>query len=622
MSDLEIVKRRILEHVPLAALLGEKITITARGGTRVACCPFHPEKTPSFYVYDDHYHCFGCRKHGDAIDYVRLEHGLSFVDALKFLAEKYGIEAPELARGADDRERYNKEAVYYKAMIEAQEYFAKNLAGPRGAQAREYLASRGFSSEKVLEYRFGLSFDDNSELTQRLIKSGFKHEELIACSLSDRSQRSGGYYDFFRNRVMVPICDGHGRIIAFAGRTMGDEQPKYRNSRETPIFTKKSVLFGLHAARAAMRGSGRDQGYAILVEGYMGTMQCWNYGFPQTVACMGTALGVAHLRQIAQTTRQIYLIFDGDAAGRSASLNTVKHALQVSGLSIKVVLLPKGEDPDDFLRARGAEPLRDLIDQATDLLDYAITTKLSGTEGLAVAELMEQDFVPWLRTIDNQFNYSFLVSKLSKLTGIPFSAIDRLVHSRSTTASAAALSAAPTPGGAPAVAVPVEPVHLANLVMPSFHSPQFELLGHLYFAAPGEVDATIARHLLHHEVEFDEAFLALGTRMIESLANGNGSPSCETDAAWMLGLHPQLFDFIDLLKQHAAAFRELDRNLQLLRLSRILKLKKLEESRAVLKAALLPYESQRITPEDMHRILTSISQINAEIKSLEKVDKL
>ena len=618
MSDTDIVKRRILERVPLADLLAEKIAITSRAGHKVACCPFHPEKTPSFYIYDDHYHCYGCQKHGDAIEYVRHEQGLGFVEALKFLAEKYGIEVPELNRRGDEYQRHSNEAVYYKAMMEAQQYFAANLAGPAGAAGREYLESRGFNPEKIVEYRFGLSLDDIGDLARRLTKSGFKPDDLTTCSLIDRSQRSNNYYDFFRNRVMVPICDGHGRIIAFGGRTMGDDKSKYKNSRETPIFDKKSVLFGLHAARESMRGSGRGLGHAIIVEGYMDTLQLWNYGFTQAVACMGTALGAAHLRQIAQITRQIYLIFDGDGAGRQANLRTVKSALQVSGLTIKVVLLPNGTDPDTFLRAHGAEALRELMTGSRDLLDHAITTTLADTQGLAVADLIEKDFVPWLRSVDNRVNYTFLATRLAQLTGIPFAMIDRLVEDQSVMRPAPVTA----PARAGAMGSPLEPqAESAPWVMPSFCSPQFELLGHLYYAKPGEVDAVVARHLMNHEMELDEPLMALGLRMLDCLTQNQASPCSQPDPSWLLGLHPQTFDIIDKFKERLAAFADLDRNQQMLRLSRLLKLKKLENTRASLKSALSPYENQRFSPEDIHRILSSISQINVEIKTLEKVDK-
>ena len=615
MSDTDIVKRRILERVPLADLLAEKIAITTHAGRKMACCPFHPEKTPSFHIYDDHFHCYGCQKHGDAIEYVRHEFGLSFIDALKFLAEKYGIEIPELTRRDHQRERHTNEAVLYKAMIEAQNFFAANLASPAGAKARSYLEGRGFSQEKIVQYRFGLSLDENAELTRHLTKANIKPDDMVICSLADRSQRSNGFYDFFRNRVMVPICDRSGRIIAFGGRTMGDDPAKYKNSRETPIFDKSSTLYGLHEARDEMR----RRGHAMIVEGYMDTLQLWNHDFSEAVACMGTALGVPHLRQISQITRQIYLIFDGDRAGKQASLRTVKSALQVPGLTVKVVLLPDGTDPDSFLRAGGPEALRELMSKARDLLDHAITTALTNTQGLAVADLLAKDFVPWLRTIDNAVNYTFLTSRLAQLTGIPFAQIDRLVTDQTAPQSSASL---PRSGAVAAAPVAVEqPTEIAPLIMPSVYSPQFEMLGHLFYAKPGEVDASIARHLLNHEMELDEPLMALGLRMVEFLMQDQGSPSAQTDPSWMLGLHHELPDLMQVFKERAAAFAELDRNKQLLRLSRVLKLKKLENTRSSLKAALSPYDNFKLSDDEMRRILGSISQVNQEIKKLEKVDK-
>ena len=506
-------------------------------------------------------------------------------------------------------------------MNEAQQQFAQNLAGPQGVQAREYLAQRGFSPEKILEYRFGWSLDDNASLTQHLIKDGFRHEELVACSLSNQSRQGNSHYDFFRNRVMLPICDGRGRIIAFADRTLGSEQPKYRNSRETFLFNKSSLLFGLHAARTAIREKGPADGYAIIVEGYMGALQCWNFGFPQTVACMGTALSVAHLRQIAQITRQIYLIFDGDGAGHRANLNTVKSALQIPGLSIRVVLLPGGEDPDDFLRAKGAEPLRALMEEATDLLDYAITTRLVGVHGLGVAELIENEFVPWLRSIENPFHLVVLIKRLAELTGIPYAVVERLVQGTYTTPGDNPLPRRRNDSDPNPLVQRLAPQAKQNArIMPSFHSPQFALLGNMYFASPDDIDINLACHLLQHEIEYDDAFLALGMCMINHLAEGNGSVGSKQDPAWMSGLHHDFSDFMEVLKQHADAFKNIDHNRQLLNLSRLIKIKKLEKSRADLKDALLLHEGPGANRDGMLHILTAIREINAEIKNLEKID--
>ena len=303
--SIDIAKRRILERVSLKDLLSEKISFQNRAGRPVGLCPFHNEKSGSFTLYDDHYYCFGCQARGDAIEYVRQTEGLGYIDSLKYLAQKYTIDVPELEESQKHKFQKNHEAQLFKLLRDAHEFFIGNLKSARGQTASRYLEGRGYSKEQIEEYKFGLSPDQPFALIQYLLKKGYSIKDMIESSVASPSKRDGKAYDFFRHRLIIPIYDKYGRVIAFGGRTMGNDPAKYKNSRETPLFDKSLVLYGFQTARTEMRQKKR----AIVAEGYMDVLQLWNFGFKESVACLGTALTLAQLRQISNSTGVVYLLF-------------------------------------------------------------------------------------------------------------------------------------------------------------------------------------------------------------------------------------------------------------------------------------------------------------------------
>ena len=419
----EIAKQRILQRVPLSDLIGEKVRLKQKGGRYSGCCPFHDDASPSFYIFDDHYYCFGCHARGDAITFVREQQGLSFIEALRFLAQKYGIEAPELENPSQDRAQRQSEASLYKICAASLQIFQTQLQSQDGAIARDYLINSGFQPDFIEKHQFGLSSKDPQHLVQHLLRQGFQVSDLITSSVANSSQYDKRAYDFFTARLMIPIYDLYGRVVAFGGRTLGDEQPKYKNSRETPLFDKSHVLYGLHIARDSIRKQRR----AIVCEGYMDVLQLWQGGTSYSVACLGTALTIHHLRRLASLTPRVFLIFDGDRAGRAATLRTVSLALEVPQTEFKVVILPANHDPDTFIRAHGAQALEELLGTAQNLLEFAIQARISETHELGIPDLISKEFVPWLLSIPDSIKRNYLAHKIADLTGVETIQIDQTI---------------------------------------------------------------------------------------------------------------------------------------------------------------------------------------------------
>jgi len=336
-------------RVTLSTLIGRTVKVTRAGREYKACCPFHNEKTPSFTINDEKgfYHCFGCSAHGDAIRWMTDQRGLSFMDAVKELAAEAGMEVP----AADPRAaKKAEEAASLRDVVQgAANWFTQQLDSSNGAPARDYLTKRGISDPTRRAFGFGLAPDSRSALkealkkfpTARLAKSG------VLFAVEDKEP-----YDRFRGRLMNPIRDARGRVIAFGGRILGDGEPKYLNSPDTPLFDKGRVLYNIDKASPASRQTNR----IIVVEGYMDVIALAEAGIADAVAPLGTALTEAQLGLIWRMVPVPVLCFDGDAAGQKAAMRAAMRALPLlrPGFSLAFATLPAGQDPDDIVRARGA----------------------------------------------------------------------------------------------------------------------------------------------------------------------------------------------------------------------------------------------------------------------------
>jgi DNA primase len=349
----------------LSSLVGRSVKLQRAGNEFKACCPFHNEKTPSFYVNDEKgfYHCFGCQAHGDAIRWLTDQRGLPFMDAVKELADQAGMEVP--APDPRSQERAERAAGLHEVMEAAAAWFAEQLDGVEGGAAREYLERRGIRPETRAGFGFGFAPDSRGKLKAALKQFG--NDKLIEAGLLIKPEEDREPYDRFRGRLMFPIRDARGRCIAFSGRIVGEGEPKYLNSPDTPLFDKGRSLFNLHRAGPASRASRR----AIVVEGQMDVVALDQAGIAEAVAPLGTALTETQLALLWKLSPAPLMCFDGDSAGQKAAVRAALRALPhvAPGRSLAFVTLPPGQDPDDLIKSGGRAAFDALLEAPEPLVD-------------------------------------------------------------------------------------------------------------------------------------------------------------------------------------------------------------------------------------------------------------
>src|SRR4051794_12601211 len=366
-------------RIPLGSLVGKHVRLIRRGRELAGLCPFHHEKTPSFYVVEDKgfFHCFGCGAHGDAVGYLMRAENLDFIEAIERLAAEAGLAVPQ--QTPQERERAQRQKTLLEALAAAANFYEARLWSPAGARAREYLAARGLDEETIRRFRLGWAPEDRQVLRRAL--SGEFPEALLLEGGLLRQPETGEPYDYFRGRVLFPIGDRAGRVIAFGGRTMGDNQPKYLNSPDTPLFEKGRVLYAWAAARAnAARGvEGEAPPPAIVVEGYMDVIALHRAGFATAVAPLGTALTETQLHELWRLSPEPVLCFDGDTAGQRAALRALHRALPLlqPGRSLRFATLPPGEDPDSLIRTRGRPGFGEVLAGARPLSEMLWQSELA-----------------------------------------------------------------------------------------------------------------------------------------------------------------------------------------------------------------------------------------------------
>lgn len=349
-------------RTPLPALIGRKTRLVRSGRNWKACCPFHGEKTPSFYVYDDHFHCFGCGAHGDAIAFVMRAEGASFPEAVERLASEAGLDVPKPTPEAAAREKRARDL--HGVLEAAAAAFARRLRLPEGAEGLAYLRRRGLSDETIAKFGLGWSGGGRGAIAADLKAEGITPEQLAEAGLM-REREEGGFSDLFFNRVMFPIRDRRGRMISFGGRILGDGQPKYVNGPETALFRKRQSLYGLDLAReGAFRG-----GMLVAVEGYMDVIALHQAGFGAAVAPLGTALTQEQMEELWRLSPEPVLCFDGDAAGARAAARAAEAALPLltTERSLRLATLPPGEDPDTLIVKGGPAAFQAVLDAARPL---------------------------------------------------------------------------------------------------------------------------------------------------------------------------------------------------------------------------------------------------------------
>ena len=356
--------------VQLSDLIGRKITLKKRGRDFVACCPFHHEKTPSFSVSDIKgiYHCFGCGKSGNIFTFVMEMERLNFKEAVEYIGNLYCIPLPKIEKKKiEKKEEIDEIDLIYKINEESCKFFEKNLFEFYGKPALIYAEKRGLKINHIKQFRLGYAMNDYSALLNHLKSLGYNEKIIEKSGVIAKSDR-GTYYDKFRNRLMFPVIDKKGKVVAFTGRILDDGMPKYMNSPETKIYKKGYTLFNYFFARKTIF----SEDYAILVEGNMDAISLFINGVENVVAPMGTGITENQIQELWKTTNNIFVCLDGDSAGQKASIRLSKLVLPLIkiGKNIKFVFLPKNIDPDDFIKKYGKTEFDNLLKNAISLSDY------------------------------------------------------------------------------------------------------------------------------------------------------------------------------------------------------------------------------------------------------------
>ncbi len=431
----------LLARTDIVEVIDERVPLRKAGRNYTACCPFHNEKTPSFSVSPDKqfYYCFGCGASGSAIGFLMDYAKLGFVDAVHELAGHAGLEVPDDGQ-PDRRQQFNG---IYTLLEQAAAYYARQLREHAAApNAVAYLKQRGLSGEIAAEYGLGFAPPGWDNLNHHL--SGHPPGELLAAGLVIERD-GGGHYDRFRDRIMYPIHDQRGRVIGFGGRSIGDAEPKYLNSPETPVFHKGRELYGLYQARK----SGADLARMLVVEGYMDVLALAQYGVRNVIATLGTATTGEHLERLFRISTDIVFCFDGDRAGRSAAWRALENSLPLlqSGRQVYFLFLPEGEDPDSLVRGRGADFFTEHrhLTALGDFLFEHLSADLSVASLDGRARLTDR-LVPLLKRMPEGAYRHLLSARLAQLSQLPAADINALLDGASRPPTPASPASRSRPG--------------------------------------------------------------------------------------------------------------------------------------------------------------------------------
>ncbi|MDA2913078.1 DNA primase [Acidobacteriia bacterium AH_259_A11_L15] len=377
MAEPGSIAERVKQQADIVRLVGDYVRLKKSGQNFLGLCPFHSEKTPSFAVHPvkQIYHCFGCGTGGDIFKFVMEMERVDFPEALRLVAEKAGVRLPEQRpRTPEEAKATQLRTALMELNKVAAQFFVEQLQQTReGKFVRDYLHDRGLTDEIIQTFGLGYAPGTGDALLRRLRERGAKQEILEASGLVNKDPSTSlgtgerGFYDRFRRRVIFPIANESGRIVAFGGRALGDDQPKYLNSPETPVYSKSRVLYNLHRGREALR----RLDYAILVEGYLDCIAVFAGGLANVVASCGTSLTELQVRLLARSTKNVVVSFDPDTAGRAATERSLNLLLE-QGFQVRVLSLPAGYDPDSFVRDKGGEAYREELKKSLPYLDYLV----------------------------------------------------------------------------------------------------------------------------------------------------------------------------------------------------------------------------------------------------------
>lgn len=420
---------KVQEATNLVDIISQYTQLKSTGGGLMGRCPFpdHKEKTPSFSVSENKqvYHCFGCHKSGNIFTFLSHYQGMSFPQAVEYLADRAGIEIPKTQDDTAQAEQSIKRKNILKLNRIATDFYQSNLERSEGA--KNYLKTRGLSLETVKTFRLGLSLSEWDGLVKTIKSHSGSLELAEEAKLIKRKAKESGYYDLFRERLMFPISNSMGEILAFGGRILGAGEPKYLNSPESPVFFKGRVFYGIEQTARYIRSE--DQ--VIIVEGYMDLISLFQAGIKNAVATMGTALTSDHAKVIQRLTKNVLVLFDGDRAGRDAAERSLG-ILLAQGLYPKGLILPNNQDPDDYVRLNGVVDLKQKIDQSPDLMSLIFREWLVGFNGQPSEKMqLAQKLRSVLLTIPDPYYRKLYIEQLAPLLGVNVNWLANVVMSLS-----------------------------------------------------------------------------------------------------------------------------------------------------------------------------------------------
>ena len=416
MAFSESFLQELAQRNDIVDVVGSYVRLTKKSGSNLfGLCPFHSEKTPSFSVAPDKqiYHCFGCGKGGSVISFIMEIENLSFPDAVAFLARRAGMPMPEEEQDGASKKRQRMLALNR----EAARFFHSELKAPGGAPARDYLARRQLGNRTVTNFGLGFAPDSWDSLVRAMKAQGFSEQELFDAGLM-RHGKKGGVYDTFRNRLMFPVIDVRGNVIGFSGRILGDGEPKYMNSPETLVFSKSHNLFGLNLAKKSKAG------YVILVEGNVDVASLHQAGFDSAVASLGTSLTPEQARLLSRYTGEIVIAYDSDGAGVKAAQRAIG-LLEKLEMRVRVLRMEGAKDPDEYIKAFGADAFRNLLEASENHIDYRLDS-IRRKYDLAVDEQKVsflREACDMVAALPDQVKREVYAMRLSELTGISAAAV-------------------------------------------------------------------------------------------------------------------------------------------------------------------------------------------------------
>ena len=369
-EDMDEFVEQVTAQSDLLQTVQSYVPLKRKGNRYWGCCPFHGEKTPSFSVVPDKgfFYCFGCHAGGNVFKFLSLIENITYFEAIKLQAEKLGIPMPQRQKTPQEIARDKEIADLRKVNEMARDFYHNCLTLTRlGEPGKAYFTSRAISAETIAEFKLGFAPHAWDKLSTAFLKRGVKQELLLSDGLAAERQNGGGIYDRFRNRIIIPIADERGRVVGFGGRVLDDSTPKYLNTPETVLFNKRRILFGLDRANRAIK----QAGYAIVVEGYMDAISVFSAGVKNVVASLGTAFTAEHCKLLLRYAPAIYFCYDSDNAGQKATIRALS-IVQGTGATVRVIVVPDGKDPDEYIRKHGAEAFQQLVKKALPLVEYRL----------------------------------------------------------------------------------------------------------------------------------------------------------------------------------------------------------------------------------------------------------